>query len=232
VVDDALASLKNEKTELLYQQGLKRIDSMLRTSKITHSAVTRNLFETKNVFYNDTVIDALEGFFKVYNPALGAHKIHITADYPVYMPVKQAAGIEFILKYLENISYENSFCLRFPPAAVHRLLCGYANGYEDIVFNIYEPLLTTAIGCVLSGTDPRLLNLTASNLKFLEKLFVKKNGREIRTLISESFVKIQKIFSFQPGVKQYIDSSLQQITSTIEIALENRTPGRIFIIPK
>jgi hypothetical protein len=230
--DYALAVLKSEKMDALYQLGLKRIASMLRTAKITHASITRSLFETKNVFYNETVIYAMEEFFKKYDPAFGAHKIHISADYPVYLPVMHSAGIEFILGYLENISRENSFCLRFPPAAVHKVLYGYVEEFEKMVVNIYEPLLTSAAGCVLSGADPRLLNLTVSNISFLEGLFRKKSDRDIKMMLSEAFGKIQETFAFKPGVAEYMNKSLPQITSTIKTALMNKTPERVFIIPK
>ena len=232
LADDALTALKNEKIEFLYRQGFGQISSMLRTAKLTHSAMILNLPETGNVFYNETVIDAIEGFFKLYNPALAAHKIHITADYPVYLPVKQQAGIEFILNYLQNISHENTFCLRFPPAAVHNLLNGYVENYEEMAINIYEPLLTTAAGCILSGKNPQLLNLTRTDVRRLESLFRGKNSRKISAVISGAFDKIQEMFSFQPGTAEYIKDSLTLISSTIEIALENRTPERVFVIQK
>jgi hypothetical protein len=232
VPDDAVDALKSEKMETLYDQGLKRINVMIRTAKTLHSLILRDVFETPNVFYAPTVVDAITGFFKLYDPAFGAHEIHITADYPVYNPMKKKNGIEFILDYLECVSHENAFCLYFPASAVHRLLSGYDSGYAETVLNIYEPVLTTVIGCVLSGANARLLNLGKPDLKYLEKLFDGKPGLKVRSMVSKALKDSKKVFAFPRGLERYMEQSLPLIASSIEIAAESHTLKRIFIIPK
>ncbi len=144
--DDAVVVIKNEKIEDLYQNGLKRIDTMIKSTKGLHAAILRNLIDSENVFYRSTVVDAIKGFFKLYYPEFGAHEIHITADYPMYNKVEKLAGIEFIQKYLENIYLENLFCSNFKAEDIHHLLCGYDEHYQNLLFNIYEPVLCAATG--------------------------------------------------------------------------------------
>ncbi len=232
VPDDAVTAVRDAKMESLFQQGLKRIDALTRSAKTLHSLVLRNLIETDNIFYGSTIDDAITGFFKQYNPVFGAHEIHITADYPVFNPVKKKAGIEFILNYLEYIYYENSFCMYFTAEAIHHLLCGYAEDYRDSVLNIYEPSLTSAIGCILSGANARLLNLTPSNVKSIYGLFSGKTGNEIRGIISDAFDRAKVIFSFPPALEQYVNRSRPLIMESIGNGLKNRTLEHVFIVPK
>jgi len=232
VSDDAVAAVKSGNMGTFYRQGSKQIDVMIKTAKALHAFILRDVFETDNIFYSPTIIDAINGFFKLYDPAFGAHKIHITADYPVYNPMKKKAGIEFIINYLENICYENLFCLNFSPGAVRGLLCGYIDDYQGSVINIYEHVLSAVIGCVLSGANPRLLSLNRPNLKYLEGLLKGKTGPEIDLIVAGAFVKAGGIFSFPEGVKRYISRSLPLIARSIEVAEKNSTLKSVFIIPE
>ena len=120
--NDAIAALRNEPIDEIYKKGRKRIDAMLAAAKTIHVKLTKQLVDTKNVFYRSTIDDGIKGFFKLYRPDFTAHKIHITADYPAYNPIPKLAGIEFITAYLNALYYENLFCSFFFSDDVHHLL--------------------------------------------------------------------------------------------------------------
>ena len=102
--------------------------------------VTKSLVETDNYTYNATIVDAVTGFFKIYNADFEAHEIHITADYPLCNPIKNLVGIEFIEKYLESVHYENLFSNYFHSEKITDLLNGYDRNYQELIFNIYEQI--------------------------------------------------------------------------------------------
>ena len=148
--DDAVAALQNEPVEAIFQKGRKRIDTMLKATKALHAKLLGELLETPNVFYASTLVDAIAGFFKLYDPDYAAQEIHITADYPLFNPIPRMAGIEFIKAYVAGAYYENQFCGRFPPEYIHRLLSASVPaykglGYEELVINIYEHVLRAAL---------------------------------------------------------------------------------------
>lgn len=107
--DDAVKTLKDTKIFDLYNKGRKRIGSKLNAAKHIFTLVMQNKLDTDNQTYNDTIIDGIKGFFKIYNADYEAHDIHITADYPLCNSIENLVGIEFIQKYLESIYYENMF---------------------------------------------------------------------------------------------------------------------------
>jgi hypothetical protein len=168
--DDAVTALKETNISELYQKGRERIDTMVKTAKTIHAKILQNVVDTKNYFYNATVIDAIKGFFKLYYPDFGAQEIHITADYPVFNPMGKLVGIEFIQRYLQAIYYENAFCLNFMPEDIHHLLCGYDEGYQELLFNIYEPILAAAIGCVLAGENVHRLDMSENAISFIPEV--------------------------------------------------------------
>lgn len=229
--DDAAAALKSEHIAEIYQKGRRRIDEMLSASKLIHSKLLSQLVDTKNVFYHATIADGITGFFKLYYPDFGAHEIHITADYPTFNPAPRLVGIEFIKSYLEALFCENKFCLNFDPDDIHHLLCGYEENYQDLLMNIYEPVLTMSIGCILAGTDVYKLDMKKDGITHISSLFSGKSRSDIFSIIQNAVSELNRLFSFSSALKQYLQSSILQISDKIAIAVRENTLGRIFTTP-
>jgi len=229
--DDAITAIKNEQIAELYQKGRKRIDTMVAASKAVHSKMLTRFVGTKNVFYRATIVDAIKGFFKLYYPDFGAHEIHITADYPTHTLMQKLAGIEFIKAYLDALYQENQFCLYFDPDDVHHLLCGYEENYEELLINIYEPVLTAAVGCVLAGTDARKLDITEDGAARLCRLFKGMAKSEILAAIQNAVDALKRVFDFPPGLELYVQRSCPLIADRIEIAIREGLLNHVFYSP-
>lgn len=230
--DEAVAAVQKDGIYALYQNGRERIDQLLKSTKMLHSSIIGNLVQTKNVFYRSTIVDGIEGFFKRYYPEFAAQEIHITADYPVHHQMERLLGIEFIQKYLECINYENLFCAQFSAEDVHHLLCGYDEHYEQLLFNIYEPVLSAAIGCILSGRDVHRLEMAPSSIKILGDLFRGKTRTKIVEILMEAIGQLSMLLELTEPLKRYISGSLPQIAVLIENAVRLQTLDRVFILPK
>ena len=209
--DDAITAIQNEQIAELYQKGRKRIDTMIMASKAVHSQMIGRLADTKNVFYRATIVDGIKGFFKLYYPDFGAHEIHITADYPIYNTIPKLAGIEFIHAYLSALYYENRFCYYFTPGDIHHLLCGYEEDYQELLINIYEPILIAAIGCVIAGSDAHTLDISGGGAEYLNRIFTGKAKAEILTVLQNAALELKRIFRFSHELELYIYKSLPSI---------------------
>lgn len=229
--DDAITAIQNEQIAELYQKGRKRIDVMVAATNAIHSKILQQLVDTKNIFYHATIVDGIKGFFKLYYPDFGAHEIHITADYPVYNTMPKLAGIEFIHAYLNAIYYENQFCLNFSPDDIHHLLFGYEEDYQELLINIYEPVLTAAIGCVLAGTDAHMLDISGDEVVYLNRFFVGKTKIEILSVIQNATHELKRIFNFPHELELYIQKSLSFIAEKIEIAMREQSLDHVFYTP-
>ena len=230
--DDAVAAVQKDGIDALYHYGRERIDRLIKSTKMLHSSIIRNLVQTENVYYRSTIVDGIKGFFKLYYPEFAAQEIHITADYPVYHPMERLLGIEFIQKYLECIYYENLFCAQFLAEDLHHLLCGYDEHYEQLLFNIYEPVLSASIGCILSGGDIRRLEMAPSSLKILSDLFCGKTRTEIEEMLMEAVGQLSELMELIEPLKRYLVGSLPQIATEIEKAVLLQTLDHVFILPK
>jgi len=231
--DDAVQELNETKISDLCEKGRKRIETKLKSAHHIHMMVMKNLVNTKNYTYNATIIEGISGFFKIYNPDYEAQEIHITADYPLSNPVESLAGIEFVLKYLECIYYENMFCSFFSPDDIHHLLSGYAEDYCDLIINIYDHVLTVAIGCKVAETFAANLNITHVQRKYITRILSGKSDDEISMIILKANRELQEELSINNiYLKHYIENSLAKVISEVINAVQLNTIEKVFVEKK
>ena len=209
--DDAAKALLNKPVEYFFEKGLKKIIALTASCKYIFVLALKNKMKTENEVYN-LVFDAIEGFFKIYNPDFSAHEIHITADYPVCNTQNGIAGIEFIEKYLQSIYYENMFCSYYDYKDLSNLLLGYDINYKNMIFNIFQEVLTVAIGCSLCKNPSKRLNLTDKDINLLKKLFIDKNKDETHKLIKNAFERlVNELNITDNNLKAYICKGLKTV---------------------
>jgi hypothetical protein len=231
--DDAVNILKEQSITDIYYNGRKRIEIKLKAAKYLHYLVLNNLIDTENHTYSSTVVDGIKGFFKIYDADYEAHEIHITCDYPVCNPITKFVGIEFIEKYLESIYYENMFSNRFSAKEVHHLLCGYDEHYEDLIFNLFEQILTCAIGCILAKTDITALNFSAIQVEYIYSILSEKSREEAEIIITDAYHRlIGEPGISNLGLQKYIKKAIPRIISNVITAVKNDKLERVFIQPK
>lgn len=228
--EDAVEALREIKIKELYQKGCKRIDTMLLSAKTIYQMLLKQRIDTKNQCYLDTIIGGINGFFKLYHPEFAAQEIHITADYQVFSPMPKLDGIEFISAYINALYYENLFCSHFASEDIHHLLCGYAKDYSKLFINIYEFVLTSAIGCLIAGTDARVLCMSAAAAQYLKELFTKKPAEETHIILQEAFAELQSSLELSGGLNRYVQSSLPAIESKIRLTARQQTLDQVFFV--
>lgn len=227
--EDAALALVGEGAEALFALGGKKIDRMLKTTKLLQAGLVRRLMETPNVYYRSTIQDGINGFFQLYRPQFGAQQIHITADYPLLHPMTDLAGIEFIREYVERADCENQFCTCFSPVMIHALLCGLPVDYRELPLNLCGPVLTAALGCVLCGKSFYSLALTKEDLLHLKEKLNGRSKSELLSLLRAVWEKISLALSLRPRTAEYLAAALPGIAAEIENAVHTDTMSKIFL---
>ncbi len=218
--DEAAFRLASEPLRTLYDEGTQIIKKKLAAAYMLHRQVSKNIFAVKNEFYASTITAGLSGFFKLYNPKFGAHETHINADYPVFLPVNDLTGIEFIEKYLELIDLENRFCLCFGAGAANEMLRRrFGEEYEGLVLNIFEQVLAEALCCAVSGMpvkelvcDTHIVNDTLSGLTQTQL------SNKLHPALSSVLAELQSGSlnrTLTPGVIKYVKSCLPAISNIL-----------------
>ena len=228
--DYAVKELKTVMISELYKRGRKLVNTRFQLAKRIYNMVQKNKLDTLNHSYNSTLSEnGIEIFFKAYNLEYEAHDCPASIDYQLCNPVNDLAGVEFIQKYLENLYLENEFCMNFAAENIHHLLYGYDKGYTELLINIFEQVLTTALGCSLANRNVRELNITEEDIQRLNEKLLKYDNHTLMLNIHKATKDIFEALNITNfSLQKYIEKSLPNIAINIENALKLNTLSKVF----
>lgn len=231
IPEQAVELLKSEPLRSLFEDGMKLVRRKTAISRHLQKRITDHLLYTPNVYYRSTIVDGIDGFFKLYRPQLAAHELHITADYPVFTGRPELDGIEFIEEYLRRIEKENAFCVCFDPQDIHHLLCGLTQDYRSVPMNLFEPVLLSALGLVLLNRSPRRLDLTEQDIELLYRQFGRNTKQDIKEQLVQAISRLNEEMELPQGSMRYAAACLPKIALSIQNAVMMETLDKVFLIP-
>lgn len=136
--------LLNDDVLDIYNKSIDNIVKLYNKVKLFYNVVFKNnIIDTKNYYYNSTLYDGIECFFKKYNYSYDSTNYIVTIDYNTYVKRTNYLGIEFIYDYLVKINYENIFCKKFNN--IDNFLKSVYSNYIDLPINIFEIVLIKVI---------------------------------------------------------------------------------------
>lgn len=229
--ENAVEALKAEPLKSLFEKGLKLVQRKITISRHRQKRITAHLLNTPNVYYRSTIVDGINGFFKLYRPQFSAQEIHITADYPTYLGRPNFDGIEFIERYLRCIEAENEFCMHFAPQDIHHLLCGLTQDYRSIPMNLFEPVFLSALGLAILHRNPEQLDLSREDIVSLHRFFSKKSEQEIQFILENMFCDLDRKMELPEISKRYIHLCIPKFTKTIHKSVALKTMDKVFLVP-
>ncbi len=230
----AIESLKTVPVRVMYLKGKAIADKKIKIAKMLFAQTYKNAIVTDNYAYNATLLKGgLYKFFKFYNADYAAHEIPASIDYPLANPVTGLSGVEYIVKYLQNLYNENVFCSYFDEQSVSRLLNGYDSESSELLVNIFEIVLTQCIGCILANKNPFELYVSENDVENLQRK-LKLISREDRI---DAVLLAYKALAKGMGLKSksllaYCEKTVKNILQNLFHALKTDTLGKMFIVPK
>lgn len=227
--DYAATALKETKVSELYSKGRKRIDALLRETKILYLKALKNKINNQNCFYNATLDSGLRKFFKKYKPDLTAQESRILPEYPLSHPVNDLVGIEFARAYIKSIYFENRFCQNFSSEDIHLLLYSYDDSYIDSPINIYQHILKVVMSCIIAKGNIQNLRLTENDLIYLSNTFKDESVDGINKIFYTAFAKTANTLNITNAkYRRYIEASLHALASEIYSAQKTLTLDKLF----
>lgn len=227
--DIALSVLLDKGVAQVYADGRVRISEMLRESKTEYSTLCAGLLPVGNRTYNETILQGIKGFFKIYDAAYASHETIITADYPTARDLTGLSGVEFIVEYIRCLGAENTFLRRFDTEHIHALFGSMDKNWSELVINIFLPVLCQAVGCALAGRNPASLYLDEGDISALKETLQDKSREEVLKSVTETYDL--RIFLPEGDARSegYVRNTLPAVASEIYTALRNGTIQRAFI---
>lgn len=214
--ETGLTLLKKESAEEIFERGMVRMGRRTRICLHRWQYLKSRLFETPNVFYNGTLKGGLRGFFKLYAPTIDALDLHITADYTPCLGRPEEGGIEFMESYLTRLEAENAFCLHFSAERADRLLRRRIPDYEEGMVNLFEQILLEALGCVLVGKNPRLLELTEAECAALQRELEHLSQQEREQVLGAAWEKLGDNLGLTKRIRAYGSLCLPAVSGWVQ----------------
>lgn len=231
--DSAAEELKKGDVSDMYQRGRELIDARLKAAKDLYRLTSKNRLATVNYTYNSTLSDkGIGSFFKQYDPDYAAHETAASIDYQLCITVDGLDGVEYIQRYLSRLYLENDFCSSFSPEDIHRLLSGYDKGYKDLLINIFERILTGAIGCRLAGREVKQLDVSRAEIQLIyNRLYVLEDSGFDAEIRKAAKGAMDELGIENTALRRYATKSLKTIIAHIRNAIVTDTLEKTIVAP-
>ncbi|WP_373484425.1 DUF6179 domain-containing protein [Acetobacterium sp.] len=229
-VDAALFHIENEPIEKLYEYGYQVLKRKINVAHYFFNRVCKSKLKTANHAYNITIDQGFKPFFESYEINFHAHEIPSDIDYQLIHPVTDLAGVEFVIKYLENLYYENLFCSYFNADIIHEVMSGYDESYKNLLDNICAQVLQNALGCQILSAPLAPLDFSPADLNALDKKLKNHHQAELqRQLKTAAQELITDLELTNPSLKKYLIASLPKITTTVYKGLASHSLNMVFV---
>lgn len=222
--------LMEEDISDLLKASWSKITSLMERGKKLLEAVRKSSPNIENISYKDT-LNEIDKFFNKYDYRFFAHKIDCSIDYQLSNPVSEKLqGIEYINEYLKALLIENEFCICFDRDNIIYILNSYCSDYKELLINIFEPILTNAIGLDILGRDILTLEISALQREALLGIFRNLSEAEILVKLKSSAKSICDILGIVDNEKiEYIQKTAANIYPRIEVGLSIGNIDNIFL---
>ena len=184
-----------------YESGFEIVKINFEESKILYNEIKAGKLEIPLLAYNDTVDDALPGFFKYYDILFSAQDNITTFDYPILFNDMSQTGIFYVKQYLEKLNTETKFCILFKGRTLKKILKDYGEKYHvdyiNTPFNVFEVIINQSIFSVLTGKFSYALNVSKHQFEVINKKLSGKDKIQISSIIDNAFNKLISILDIK-----------------------------------
>ena len=209
---NALLEIPPEKALEGVRDILKKRIQLCKTLYLT---LLRLPFQPDNVSYRDTV-NGMENFFKKYDYYFFADQIPCDIDYQLCLPVSENLwGVEFLTEYIKRLICEGRFCGAFQRYEITALLANFGSRNDELLINVFTPVLSNALGRVLLGHDISTLEVTPDGIEKLFSMFAGLKYEEALPIVDKASKLLCSRVGFSGYNAEYVTESARTLIPRI-----------------
>ena len=183
--------------------------------KTLYLTLLRLPFQPNNVSYRDTV-NGMENFFKKYDYYFFADQIPCDIDYQLCLPVSENLwGVEFLTEYIKRLICEGRFCGAFQRYEITALLANFGSRNDELLINVFTPVLSNALGRVLLGHDISTLEVTPDGIEKLFSMFAGLKYEEALPIVDKASKLLCSRVGFSGYNAEYVTESARTLIPRI-----------------
>lgn len=209
---NALLEIPPEKALEGARDILKKRIQLCKTLYLT---LLRLPFQPNNVSYRDTV-NGMENFFKKYDYYFFADQIPCDIDYQLCLPVSENLwGVEYLTEYIKRLICEGRFCGAFQRYEITALLANFGSRNDELLINVFTPVLSNALGRVLLGNDISTLEVTPDGIEKLFSMFAGLKYEEALPIVDKASKLLCSRVGFSGYNAEYVTESARTLIPRI-----------------
>lgn len=209
---NALLKIPPEKALEGARDILKKRIQLCKTLYLT---LLRLPFQPDNVSYRDTV-NGMENFFKKYDYYFFADQIPCDIDYQLCLPVSESLwGVEYLMEYIKRLICEGRFCGAFQRYEITALLANFGSRNDELLINVFTPVLSNALGRVLLGNDISTLEVTPDGIEKLFSMFAGLKYEEALPIVDKASKLLCSRVGFSGYNAEYVTESARTLIPRI-----------------
>lgn len=209
---NALLEIPPEKALEGVRDILKKRIQLCKTLYLT---LLRLPFQPDNVSYRDTV-NGMENFFKKYDYYFFADQIPCDIDYQLCLPVSESLwGVEYLTEYIKRLICEGRFCGAFQRYEITALLANFGSRNDELLINVFTPVLSNALGRVLLGNDISTLEVTPDGIEKLFSMFAGLKYEEALPIVDKASKLLCSRVGFTGYNTEYVTESARTLIPRI-----------------
>lgn len=183
--------------------------------KTLYLTLLRLPFQPDNVSYRDTV-NGMENFFKKYDYYFFADQIPCDIDYQLCLPVSENLwGVEYLTEYIKRLICEGRFCGAFQRYEITALLANFGSRNDELLINVFTPVLSNALGRVLLGHDISTLEVTPDGIEKLFSMFAGLKYEEALPIVDKASKLLCSRVGFSGYNAEYVTESARTLIPRI-----------------
>ena len=183
--------------------------------KTLYLTLLRLPFQPDNVSYRDTV-NGMENFFKKYDYYFFADQIPCDIDYQLCLPVSENLwGVDFLTEYIKRLICEGRFCGAFQRYEITALLANFGSRNDELLINVFTPVLSNALGRVLLGNDISTLEVTPDGIEKLFSMFAGLKYEEALPIVDKASKLLCSRVGFSGYNAEYVTESARTLIPRI-----------------
>ena len=209
---NALLKIPPEKALEGARDILKKRIQLCKTLYLT---LLRLPFQPDNVSYRDTV-NGMENFFKKYDYYFFADQVPCDIDYQLCLQVNENLwGVEFLTEYIKRLICEGRFCGAFQRYEITALLANFGSRNNELLINVFTPVLSNALGRVLLGNDISTLEVTPDGIEKLFSMFAGLKYEEALPIVDKASKLLCSRVGFSGYNAEYVTESARTLIPRI-----------------
>lgn len=226
---EKIETLKKEKMSVIFYKGMEGVSVHKAKARMLLQNLQKNGLKLNNYAYQDTIFTGIPEFFHDYNIEFGASDIPGSIDYPLSMTITDLLGVEYIYEYLRYFTLEHNLIKLFSVQTINQLLLGFDKEAEHVLVNIFELVLTNALGCVLLGHDIRELDIHSKDLQWLQDNMENLSLEDLQQRLRLAFKTIVEEFTLEAETLAYTKVALSEIAIRLKNNLQTNTLDKLFV---